>query len=668
MKMNSSHGFTVLAWFVLASLNSQFSTVFAQGTAFTYQGRLNSGGAPANGSYDMAFSLFATNTSGVAIAGPVTNSAVPVTNGLFTTTVDFGNAFGGAGNWLGMAVSTNGANAFSTLAPRQQLTPVPYAITAEQLSPSAQLNIYGLTVQAAGIGAPNIIEGSPVNYALPGVVGATISGGGATNLYGVAYSNSVTASFGTVGGGYENTVNGYVATIAGGILNIVNGAFGYIGGGYQNSASGQMSTIGGGEYNNASAFFSTIAGGQQNSASGQYGFVGGGFVNSASGSSATVAGGEFNNVGAESAFIGAGEYNAASAYSATIGGGAGNVASGVDSTIPGGNNNLASGNWSFAAGKDAQATNTGSFVWSDPESVPFTSTADDQFLIRAAGGVGIGTNNPTAPLVVAGNGAVGQGTIVGIQTSGDEFSSGVNGVSLVPGGNGVFGSSDVVSVGVTGPGAANDGVLGETSATNGTGVEAVAWATNGVTYGVVGQIFSPQGYAGYFQGRSYFSTNMGIGTLTPSSALQVNGTVTASAFAGDGSGLSLGATNSFTPTIGDGVTGFNTSTQSGYYAKVGNLVYFEIWVLWSGKSSANASANLAISLPPVPVVSPRAVFSVGYVQGITSGTQIVALGGSGSSQINLYSLSASGGPATVITVANCSGSGELQITGTYRWQ
>jgi hypothetical protein len=59
-------------------------TGHAQGTAFSYQGRLNNGGAVAGGSYDLAFTLFNTNASGVASAGPVTNSAVAVTNGLFT--------------------------------------------------------------------------------------------------------------------------------------------------------------------------------------------------------------------------------------------------------------------------------------------------------------------------------------------------------------------------------------------------------------------------------------------------------------------------------------------------------------------------------------------------------------------------------------------------------
>ncbi|HUA66627.1 MAG TPA: hypothetical protein VME24_12315, partial [Alphaproteobacteria bacterium] len=119
---------TVLALFCI------HSTAMAQGTAFTYQGLLNSGGAPANGNYDIQFTLFATNVTGTAIAGPVTNTAVPVANGLFTTTVNFGNVFTGGSNWLQIAVSTNGANAFSNVTPRQFLSPVPYAITAENVS------------------------------------------------------------------------------------------------------------------------------------------------------------------------------------------------------------------------------------------------------------------------------------------------------------------------------------------------------------------------------------------------------------------------------------------------------------------------------------------------------------------------------------------------------
>src|ERR1035437_3743854 len=119
-------------WLLLLTLVSQVATAHAQGTAFTYQGRLNSSGSPANGSYDLAFRLFATNTTGVAIAAPVTNNATVVTNGLFTTTLDFGaGVFTGGSNWLEIAVSTNGANSFAILTPRQQVTPTPYARSAE---------------------------------------------------------------------------------------------------------------------------------------------------------------------------------------------------------------------------------------------------------------------------------------------------------------------------------------------------------------------------------------------------------------------------------------------------------------------------------------------------------------------------------------------------------
>src|SRR5208337_4223286 len=112
----------LLALLALSTLNSQLSTLHAQGTAFTYQGQLQNNGSPASGTYNLTFSLFNTNTSGVPIAGPVTNSAVAITNGLITVPIDFGaSVFSGQTNWLEIAVETNGVNTFTTLAPRQQL-------------------------------------------------------------------------------------------------------------------------------------------------------------------------------------------------------------------------------------------------------------------------------------------------------------------------------------------------------------------------------------------------------------------------------------------------------------------------------------------------------------------------------------------------------------------
>ncbi len=171
---------------LLSAFNLIQAIACAQGTVFTYQGRLNNGGTPAGGSYDLTFTLYATNSSGVSVAGPVTNSATVVSNGLFTTTVDFGNVFTGGSNWLEIGVRTNGNGGFNTLTPRQPVTPTPYAITAENVAGA-------ITVQNNTNDAPNIIGGSTINYVANGLLGATIAGGGAVNYYGPVDSNSVTA-------------------------------------------------------------------------------------------------------------------------------------------------------------------------------------------------------------------------------------------------------------------------------------------------------------------------------------------------------------------------------------------------------------------------------------------------------------------------------------------
>ena len=107
----------------------------------------------------------------------------------------------------------------------------------------------------------------------------------------------------------------------------------------------------------------------------------------------TVGGGRLNQAGNDNGSI-SGSY-------ATVGGGLDNTASGLYSTVPGGTGNEAEGNASFAAGVGAIAKHNGTFVWRDWQngtfSIPsdFASTGPDQFLIRAVGGVGIGTNAPS---------------------------------------------------------------------------------------------------------------------------------------------------------------------------------------------------------------------------------------------------------------------------------
>ncbi|MGO8925945.1 MAG: tail fiber domain-containing protein [Limisphaerales bacterium] len=659
--MKKNH--TIAGWLMLLALstfNLQPSTAQAQGTAFTYQGQLQNNGSPASGTYNLTFSLFDTATSGVAVAGPVTNNGVLVSNGLFTVLIDFGpGVFTGATNWLEIAVATNRASTFTMLTPRQQLTPTPYAIYAESASglngtlsasqltslgntnggsgnffvgPSGNsttsggnntangvnalyfnttgsfntangdgalfsntggsantangygaliantsgnyntangdgalsgntsgsgntanggaalynnqsgsynialgyqaglnittgssnidignsgvtgdnsiirigsgqtqtfiagvingngggltnlivsaaqltsvgntnggsgnffvgssgnastsgsfnsgfsaaldnnasgsdntaegwgamenntsgsdntangfialygnrsgsdnialgsaagyyittgssnidignegvagdnniirigsgqgqtfiagvingngggltnLNVPGLVVQPNADGAPNVVAGSPVNFVGSGVVGATISGGGATNYSGTAYTNSVTADFGAVGGGAQNAARGARATVGGGLNNTASSFWATVGGGYDNTASGENATVGGGVNNTASSFWATVGGG-------------------------------VNNI--------------ASSGGATVGGGEGNSASGGGATVPGGSENVAGGEYSFAAGYNADAANNGAFVWSDGTGTPTASTVANQFVARASGG------------------------------------------------------------------------------------------------------------------------------------------------------------------------------------------------------------------------------------------------------------------------------------------
>jgi hypothetical protein len=132
--------------------------------------------------------------------------------------------------------------------------------------------------------SPNLFGGSPSNSVDLGnnVVGATISGGGASGT-----PNTVTANFGTVGGGRLNNA-----------------------GGSNSNTEGLFSTVGGGESNGAAANHATVGGGVQNLASGDDATVGGGFANQAVGNFATIPGGSSNNAGGSNAFAAGTQANA----------------------------------------------------------------------------------------------------------------------------------------------------------------------------------------------------------------------------------------------------------------------------------------------------------------------------------------------------------------------
>jgi hypothetical protein len=219
---------------------------------------------------------------------------------------------------------------------------------------------------------------------------STISGGsknyapGHSSCIGGGYQHVASGQNSTIGGGHTNTASGTWSTVGGGGENSATGSNSTVAGGYNNSA-GDGAAVGGGDSNEASSNMSTIAGGNGNTAGGQYSTIGGGWNNTAIGSRSTVSGGENNTT---------------SGYHAAVGGGYSNSASGHYATVAGGLNNTAEGQFSFAAGRRARANHDGAFVWADNHDIDFASSSEDQFLIRASGGVGIGTNAPSAMLHV----------------------------------------------------------------------------------------------------------------------------------------------------------------------------------------------------------------------------------------------------------------------------
>ena len=98
------------------------------------------GGAPANGVYDFQFALFDDESAGTRWVRPSPKADVTVTDGLFTVELDFGSVFDGTALWLEIGVRPGSdTGAYTTLSPRQPLTPTPYALYASQ-APWSGLN------------------------------------------------------------------------------------------------------------------------------------------------------------------------------------------------------------------------------------------------------------------------------------------------------------------------------------------------------------------------------------------------------------------------------------------------------------------------------------------------------------------------------------------------
>lgn len=269
-------------------------------------------------------------------------------------------------------------------------------------------------------GESSVVGGGENNVAA-GVASAVVGGSGNLAGAGLAFvgggsDNQATGEYAAIAGGNSNLASAGSSAIGGGSHNTASETWASVGGGIGNSATEQASAVGGGMANLAAGQNSSVAGGQNNTASGPGSSVSGGLLNTASGYYAAIMGGEENTASGSGSSVGGGSFNLASGDNSTVAGGMNNAAVGHASTVAGGVNNCAGGNNSWAGGRNARVrlgTNVGAvgaacegapvsgvegdagtFVWADSQDVPFTSSGPNQFLIRAAGGVGINTNDP----------------------------------------------------------------------------------------------------------------------------------------------------------------------------------------------------------------------------------------------------------------------------------
>ena len=167
-----------------------------------------------------------------------------------------------------------------------------------------------------------------------------------------------------------------------------------------------------GSLNVASGSWST-AFGVQSEALGNYAVASG--IRSQATGDASFATGDSSEAGGYGSFAAGGGTKATGSYATALGfeteaSGLYSTATGYRSTAAGresiaaGSESQANGYATLAAGRRAMANHDGTFVWADHQFADFSSTAEDQFLVRAKGGVGIGTSAPGNPLAVEGAG------------------------------------------------------------------------------------------------------------------------------------------------------------------------------------------------------------------------------------------------------------------------
>jgi hypothetical protein len=452
--------------FVASSLVAQTPL----GSAFTYQGRLTDGASPANRAYDFENPLFTSAASGTQVGQTAVRNDVLVASGLFTVSLDFGPAaFAGSARWIEVAVRPGASGgAYTTLAPRQELTPAPNAVYSTA-APWAGLvglppgfadgvdNDSGGTVTSVTGGTG--LTGGTITSA--GTLGVAFGGNGAATSvarsdhdHDQAYAGTAHTHLGQSWSGAA--ANGLRLTVAGG--NVF---------GLWAETSGPDS-IGAVGYSSAPTGSGFGLYGQSDSSIGSGTF---GWITSTAGIGAGVA-------GRHDGPSGAGVYGYGTATTGNSIGVVGETSSSAGIGIQ---------------GRFLQSAGTGSGVQGRTSSTTSGSGVNGVALATSGSALGVwGTS--------AGNAGFG---VYGNATSTTGFTYGVYGRASSPNGVAVQGDALATSGSAI-------GVYGSTNSTSGgRGLVGFANATTGTSIGVQGLADSTAGLAGQFAGRVQVT-----GTLT----------------------------------------------------------------------------------------------------------------------------------------------------------
>ena len=579
----------LIASLTLSNLLTGLALADPLGSAFTYQGRLTDAGQPATGHYDLRLTLCDSPTNSSAL-GVQTLTNVSVANGQFVVPLDFGAAeFMGNARWLEIAVRTNGSGDFTLLSPRQALSPVPYSLfasnasvavkaaTAHAVTPGAVTSasvapgqivktINGLTdgvTLASGNNATLTTNSGKLTFSTPTdwhLDGNTKAAAGRSFLgtlddeplelkvFGQRAlrlePRSTTGAPNVIGG---SEVNWVAASVIGAFIG-GGGAADYVTRSYTNYVGGHFTAIGGGRANSAVAERSVIAGGDGNTIDAQASasVIGGGSSNEIkTNSPASVIGGGTDNTisyGSQSGTIAGGSRNVIQDASdrAAIGGGYQNVvgSNSPHSLVAGGSLNEIQGyaEWAAIGG------GTLNIISSNANFATLAGGRENELQSGAQyGAIGGGYRNIIRDASWAAIGG-GNGNTIGTNADG----------AVIPGGR-------------------DNQALGKYSFAAGYRANArhdgaFVWADDSSV------VYFNSTSANQFLIRA--DGGVGIGKNNPTSQLDVKGTVTATAFVGNGAGLTevkVSASGLVAGTITNSIT-FNPASGAPFVVSKTNKV------------------------------------------------------------------------------------------------